>query len=654
MIFYEMFMNISWKSKGQFYTPAEVSRIMAKIIWVNSATSAQQTAYDMTCWSWSLLLKVASEANADITLYWQEKDISVWVLAKMNMILHWKTTAEIAIWNTLSAPAFLDEKDSSRLKTFDFCVANPPFSEKSWTTWLTPENDKYQRFIPWKLPPEKNWDYAFLSHMIKSMKQTWKGAIILPHGVLFRGNAEAELRKEFIKYIKWIIWLPANLFYWTWIPACILILDKEDAEKREWIFMIQASNWFRKEWDKNRLREQDIHKIVNVFLKQLELPKYSRFVPLEEIKKNDYNLNIPRYIDSQEEEDIQDIRAHLEWWIPNRDLDKFENYWKVLTWLKEKLFSPINWEYSKCNVEADEIQNIIENNQSFKDYKENVIKTIDERSNKERSELMSINGDTHAKAFISKISESLLQAYKPDPLIQSYDVYQHLMDYCDETMQDDIYLIIENWYKADVKRITEIDKKWIEKDKWWTCELLPKGIVIDEYFSKEKNEIEELNSKKDEIVWEKESMEEEHSWEGNAFEVDEDEKINKALATARFKDPDYSEFKEIYKEYIDLCNKESELNKEIKEKEKELDEKLLKKYLSLTEDEVKHLVVNKKWLKQIRSDVEVEQDRVSQTLYQWLKILIERYDTTLWEIESSVKEYESKVAEHLRKMWFTI
>jgi type I restriction enzyme M protein len=234
-----------------------------------------------------------------VTIYGQEMDNATAALAKMNMILHDNPTAEIWKDNTLSAPHYKEKNGS--LKTFDFAVANPPFSTKAWSNGFDPANDLYERFVD-GIPPAKNGDYAFLLHILRSLKSTGKGAVILPHGVLFRGNAEGDIRRNIIRkgYIKGIIGLPANLFYGTGIPACIVVLDKENAAARTGIFMIDAGKGFVKDGNKNRLRHQDIHKIVDVFNKQLDLPKYSRMVGVAEIEKNDYNLNIPRYIDSTE------------------------------------------------------------------------------------------------------------------------------------------------------------------------------------------------------------------------------------------------------------------------------------------------------------------------------------------------------------------
>jgi type I restriction enzyme M protein len=299
------FATESGKSKGQFYTPAEVSRIMAQIIGIHDAkTTSKTTVYDPTCGSGSLLLKVGDEARARVTLYGQEKDEATSGLARMNMILHDNATALIIQGNTLANPLFTT--DDGQLKTFDYCVANPPFSDKRWNNGVDPLKDPHERFTLFGVPPAKQGDYAYLLHIVRSLKSNGKGACILPRGVLFRGNAEADIRRNLIRkgYIKGIIGLPPNLFYGTGIPACIVVVDKENSHNRKAIFMIDASAGYMKDGPKNRLRDMDIHQIVDVFNKRLEIPKYSRMVGFEEIEKNEFNLNIPRYIDSQQREDI--------------------------------------------------------------------------------------------------------------------------------------------------------------------------------------------------------------------------------------------------------------------------------------------------------------------------------------------------------------
>src|ERR1700682_3214431 len=353
------FATESGKSKGQFYTPAEVSRIMAKIIGIHDAkTSAATTVYDPTCGSGSLLLKVGDEARVMVTLYGQEKDAATSGLARMNMILHNTPTALVVQGNTLADPKF---KDGDTLKTFDYVIANPPFSDKRWSNGVDPLNDPHERFNRFGTPPARQGDYAYLLHIIRSLKSTGKGACILPHGVLFRGNAEGDIRRNLVRkgYIKGIIGLPPNLFYGTGIPACIIVVDKQDAHARKGIFMIDASDGFMKDGPKNRLCAQDIHKIVDVFNRHLEVPKYSRMVSFEEIEKNEFNLNLPRYIDSQTPEDAQDIAGHLQGGIPAADVDALQRYWAVCPQLRHTLFKERRPGYLDLAVEKSVIKSTI-------------------------------------------------------------------------------------------------------------------------------------------------------------------------------------------------------------------------------------------------------------------------------------------------------
>jgi type I restriction enzyme M protein len=261
------FATESGKSKGQFYTPAEVSRIVSSVVGVTKATSRDQSIYDPTCGSGSLLLKAHDAAQSatgfDLAIYGQEMDNATAGLARMNMVLHDATTAEIWQDNTMANPYFRDA--AGGLKTFDFVVANPPFSSKTWTTGFDPAQDVYDRFR-YGMPPPKNGDYAFMLHMLASLKSTGKAAVILPHGVLFRGNQEAVIRRNLVRhgFIEGIIGLPANLFYGTGIPACIIVVDKGGAGKRDGIFLIDASRGFTKDGNKNRLRERDIHRMVDM------------------------------------------------------------------------------------------------------------------------------------------------------------------------------------------------------------------------------------------------------------------------------------------------------------------------------------------------------------------------------------------------------
>src|SRR5437016_6221337 len=370
------FATESGKSRGQFYTPAEVSRVMAQVVGVGSAKSTNQTIHDPTCGSGSLLLKAHDEAKhrtgLDLALYGQEMDNATSALARMNMILHDCPTAEIWQDNVLASPHF--KENNGILKTFDFVVANPPFSFKAWTTGFNPAQDEFNRFA-FGVPPKKNGDHAFLLHILTCLKSTGKAAVNLPHGVLFRGGAEAAIRREIVRrgYIKGIIGLPANLFYGTGIPACIIVLDKENAAARKGIFMIDASKAFVKDGNKNRLRAQDIHKIVDAFTRQLAIDRFSRLVPVAEIEANDFNLNLPRYIDSTEPEDLQDIDAHLRGGIPNRDVDGLDKYWQVFPAVRSSLFKKAEWNsHTQLNIPAGEIKTAIFSHDEFATFNQSV------------------------------------------------------------------------------------------------------------------------------------------------------------------------------------------------------------------------------------------------------------------------------------------
>ncbi len=649
------FATESGKSKGQFYTPAEVSRIIAQTLGIREAkTSPDTTVYDPTCGSGSLLLKVADEARTPVTLYGQEKDATTAGLARMNMILHNNPTALIAQGNTLADPKF---KDGEPLKTFDYVVANPPFSDKRWSTGLDPLNDLYERFQPFGVPPHKQGDYAYLLHIVRSLKSTGKGACILPHGVLFRGNVEADIRRNLIRkgYIKGIIGLPANLFYGTGIPACIVVVDKQEAHTRKGIFMIDASAGFMKDGPKNRLRAQDIHQIVDVFNKRLEVPKYSRMVSVDEIEKNEFNLNLPRYIDSQQAEDRQDIEGHLKGGIPQADVEALQRYWGVCPKLRQALFKANRPGYLDLAVEKSAIKTTIYEHPEFAAFIGRMNAHFATWKQKTAKSLRDLKSGCHPKELIGSLSEDLLAHYVGQPLIDKYDVYQHLMDYWAGTMQDDCYLIAADGWKAETNRIIEKDKKGKEKDKGWTCELVPKSLIVALYFAKEQEAINQRTAELEGVSARLAELEEEQGGEEGAFS--ELDKVNRANVVVRLKeiadDKDAKDEEAALNDWLKLNGDEADLKKRLKETETSLDAKAYAKYPTLTESEIKTLVVDDKWLAALDKDIHGEMDRVSQQLTQRVKELAERYETPLPQMVNRVAELEAKVNRHLHKMGFS-
>lgn len=656
------FATESGKSKGQFYTPSEVSRIIAQVIGIAPGNAkASTTAYDPTCGSGSLLLKVAAQAGTHITLEGQEMDVTTAGLARMNMILHDFPTASILTGNTLAEPKF---KDGEQLRTYDYVVANPPFSVKTWSTGLTPANDPWQRFA-WGEPPAKQGDYAFLLHIIRSMKGTGRGACILPHGVLFRGNAEAVIRRQLVRSgtLAGIIGLPANLFYGTGIPACILVLDKSGAAARAaagtGIFMIDASKGYLKDGNKNRLREQDLHRIVDTFNKQLSVSRYARLVPLAEIAdpKNDYNLNLPRYIDSGEPEDLHDITAHLRGGIPERDLDDpaspLAAYWKVLPGVRSGFFTATRHAgYAQLTMPLPELKPAILGHGEFQAFNQSANQRFIDWRTAATTRLNAYGAGDHPKALIATLAEALLAGFKDAPLIDAYDVYQHLMDYWAATMQDDAYLITADGWVAKTSRILETDKKGKTRDRGWICDLIPKPLIVARYFAKEQAAVDALQAKLDAAQAEQTELEEEHAGDDGIF-ADYDS-INTAAVKERIRgigrDRDSAEELKLLNQWLDTSTRIAALRKQIREAESVLDTKAYEKYPALTQADIQSLVIDDKWMATLAGTVQGELDRVSQTLTGRVRELAERYVTPLPQLADEVAALAAKVDEHLKKM----
>ncbi len=675
------FATESGKSKGQFYTPAEVSRIIAKVIRISRSTSQSQSLYDPTCGSSSLLLKAADEAPHGITIYGQENDNATRALAVMNMWLHNFADAEIAQGNTMASPQFLDET-TGEIKQFDYAVSNPPFSYKAWMNGLDPKNDIYKRFEGYDaIPPRKNGDFAFLLHLIKSLKSKGKGCIVMPLGVLFRGKAEADIRKKIIQkgYIKGIIGLPPNLFYGTGIAASLIIIDKEDANKRDSIFMIDASKGFIKDGNKNRLREQDIHKIVDTFNNRIEIPKYSRNISVSEIAdpKNDYNLNIPRYIDSQEAEDIQDIEAHLLGGIPQRDIEALQNYWTVYPSMKQHLFKAVDKrpDFYQLNIAHDEIKNTIYHHPEFTAFGKKMNEVFEQWKAETIACTKALDKGVHPKKEINSISEKLLKQYDPSAgsgqaaqLTDKYAMYQLLMDYWAETMQDDFYELSADGWKAgnEVKRMEKKTKKGdkeilkqVAGIEGLEGTLIQPALIIKEYFTKEQKAIDDLEAQAETLNASMEELREEHGGEDGLLENAADDKgkiskgnLQKAIKELGKRNEDNAEEYDMLQCYKKLMDDEADTKAKTKKALEELEKKVIAQYPKLSIAEIKAIVVEKKWMAEMEKRIRTEMDNISHRLTQRIKELAERYETPLPRQTEEVGELEKRVNAHLEKMGF--
>lgn len=654
------FATESGKSKGQFYTPAEVSRILAQVIGIHQAkTTPDTTVYDPTCGSGSLLLKVADAAPTPVTLYGQEMDEATSGLAQMNMVLHNNASALITQGNTLANPKHLD---GAALKTFDYVVANPPFSDKRWSTGLTPDNDKFERFKGFGIPPTKQGDYAYLLHIIRSLKPQGKAACILPHGVLFRGNAEAEIRKNLVRrgLIKGIIGLPANLFFGTGIPACIVVIDKQDAQARRGIFMVDASAAFMKDGSKNRLREQDIHRIVDAYSKQDGSdPSYARLVPLAEIEKNDFNLNLPRYLQSRQTEDRQDIEGHLRGGIPQADVDALQGYWATCPQLRAALFAPLRPGYLALAVDKAAIQTSIHQHPEFVAYTQRMAAHFDAWRSRTSQRLKKLKPGFKPKALIVELAEDLLAHYQGQPLLNAYDVYQRLMDLWASTWQDDAYLLATDGWKAETYRVIVTKKGKDGKpgkqiDKGWACDLVPKHTLVARYYDKQKALFLTMTAGIETRAAMLAELEEDHAGLDGAFS--ELDKINKTEVAALLKkikhDKESADDAEVLQQWLDLKEEETQLKKKLEELEALVDRQAYEHYPRLKEAEIKTLVVDDKWLGALDAAVRGELDRITQRLTQRVKELADRYEAPLPAVAKRVEDLQSLVDGHLARMGF--
>lgn len=644
------FASESGKSKGQFYTPAEVSRVMAKVIGIGKDERQMISIYDPTCGSGSLLLRAKAEAKHNASIDGQEKDLATIGMARMSMIIHGVDDAELRHGDTLNDP--LHKQNDTTLQQFDYVVANPPFSMKGWKKSAN-DQDLFGRwgvgdfFAP--VPPSGCGDYAFLLHIVASLKAQGHAACILPHGVLFRGGAEAEIRKYLIKkhYISGIIGLPSNLFFGTGIPACIIIIDKEHSSAAKGIFMIDAKEGYQKDGAKNRLREQDLKLIVDTWEAHEDVSHYARFVKFSEIEANDYNLNIPRYVTPEDKEIQQDIYAHLHGGLPAHDVDVvMSSLWEACPTLKDNLFKKEENSYYSLVPDVDKISDTINNDPSYVKQNE-LYAAVIEKWCKAISEDMyaEVQEECEPKMLIAQWGEKLLAEAKRElKLVSPYNVYEILMNYWAETMQDDCYMVSRDGWKVN---LVETKKKSTFEDM--ECDLLPVPVVINEYYTDELGKIVEKRSELEQINAEIVAVPEDNvdAFDEGLYEMLEkvnEANVKKAVAAAKknLVDAD-SETVKVWNKYLELCSKKKEISKAISALVDDLTNKVKSEYSKLAPDDVQALVIEKKWIAEIKRGCISEIVRVSESISNQTSLLNRRYAIPLPKIEDELREISAEV-----------
>ncbi|EMR56352.1 type I restriction-modification system, M subunit [Helicobacter pylori UMB_G1] len=668
------FASESGKSKGQFYTPSEVSLLLSLLLGIDENTRQDKSIYDPTCGSGSLLLKASSLAGKKgLTIYGQEKDISTTALCRMNMILHHSADADIAKGgsSTLSNPLFIK---NGMLQTFDYVVANPPFSLKNWTDGLSIDpkskqviDDRFNRFED-GTPPEKNGDFAFLLHIIKSLNPTGKGAVILPHGVLFRGNAEAQIRKNLLLkgYIKGVIGLAPNLFYGTSIPACVIVLDKENARARKGVFVIDASKDFKKDGNKNRLRDQDVQKMIDTFNACKEIPYYSKMVSLEEISANDYNLNIPRYIAAQQELEkdlFALINSHKASYLPKNEIKAYDPYFRVFKELKNTLFKKSDKEgYYALKTECENIKELIIQSSEFQTFHASVLSAFD------RLELPTTFNDLepgfNPKTLIESVCSKVLKEFEKVEILDKYGVYQLFKDYYNEVLQDDWFLLSFNGFISakELRKLNPLKDKnkkanyleepdFIIQKTYYKSDLIPKHLIKQRFFEKEAKELEELENALNEKEALLDEFIEEHSNEEGLFDG---LKINESVLKKELKNATDLEDKQILKtalEWLEAKNKALKMKNKAYE---ELELKAFHQYKNLETNEIKDLIIKDKWLNSLKNALENKIQKRTNAFISALNEIISSYSNSLLELDKEVKESESKVLEHLKDLGIVV
>lgn len=479
------FASLAGKDKGQFYTPTEISRLMALLIGIDKDDRPMVSAYDPTCGSGSLLLRVRAAAKHNVSLDGQDIDPANIELSYMNMVIHGCETPNILQGDTLNSPKHVV---NGKLQTYDYVVSNPKFSLHNWML-TAKDNDEYGRWNPdMGVPPQQYGDFAFLLHCVKSMKAGGKCAIILPNGVLTRGGDEERLRKWLIeqRLLSGIIAFPANAFYGTSIAGNVLVLDNHRVQ--DGVFFIDASELGYKDADsKIRLREQDIKRVIDVWKERKDVPHFAHLstfeltqqegeeTPMYEIQRNGFNLNMSRYVIPKDKEICQNIDGHLHGGIPTHDIDRLQQYWEICPLLRSALFTPFREGFYSLTVDKRKVSEAIRNEASFKSQEEVFTNTIKNWCGQIKPIMLAVGRDNKPKEEIARWGQSILDTFLQSyTLVDAYDVYDQLLGYYNDTLQDDLFMISRDGWMPKLIQPTKKSPKWTDL----TCDLLPVELAV--------------------------------------------------------------------------------------------------------------------------------------------------------------------------------
>lgn len=657
-----MFAANAGKKAGEFYTPHEVSLLMSEIVAEHLKDRESIKIYDPTSGSGSLLINIGKSASKyisnkdNIKYYAQELKQNTYNLTRMNLVMRGILPDNIVTRNgdTLEDDwPYFDDKDP--IATYeplyvDAVVSNPPYSQ-SWDPTDKETDPRYARF---GLAPKGKADYAFLLHDLFHIKSDGIMTIVLPHGVLFRGGEEGEIRKNLIEqnHIDAIIGLPSNIFFGTGIPTIIMIL-KQKRENTD-VLVVDASKGFIKSGKNNKLRASDIKRIVDVVINRENVANFSRVVSRDEIRNNNYNLNIPRYVDSSEKTESWDIFATMFGGIPKSELEDLSDFWNAFPNLKSDLFQEIN--ASTYQLKVPDIKKAVFSHPEIQQFFETSRKVFSDIPQYMREELIDHINEVHVQREEEKLAQYIFKCLESMPLIDKYDAYEKL-DTQWQYIQTDIEILQTEGFDAAKQVdpnlvIKKKSGKEVEVQEGWLGHVFPFELVQRELLADDVNSISSKENRLNEISAEIEELFEELSEEEKEKDFVNDAKD--AFVNAKVKKAQKDEtldlaVRDILKQVVGLQNEEKSLKSDVKSAVDNLQNKTKVQIEQLSNAQV-YMLLEKKWITPFIEQMQSLTQELVNGLVQKIEQLSQKYDETLSDIDNEIKEAESTLTSMLQDL----
>ena len=647
------------KKAGEFYTPHEVSVLMSEIVAEHLKDRDKIEIYDPTSGSGSLLINIGKSLSKymdnsnGIKYYAQELKENTYNLTRMNLVMRGIIPSNIYARNgdTLEDDwPYFDDADpiaSYDPLYVDAVVSNPPYSQN----WNPSGKEMDPRYAGYGIAPKSKADYAFLLHDLYHLKPDGIMNIVLPHGVLFRGGEEGEIRKNLIENnkIDAVIGLPANIFFGTGIPTIVMVLRQK--RENDDILIIDASKGFVKEGKNNKLRESDIKKIVDTFKNRLSIDKYSKVVSRDEIRQNEYNLNIPRYVDSSEKAEGWDIYALMFGGIPENELSDYNEYWNAFPTLRDDLYSKTGSSYYGLNT--DDVKATIKNNKDVRAFIEEY-KNAFNGFNEALEDILIKNIESINISMAEiLIGDEIFRRIKDKPLVNAYEAYQLFSDEWN-TVSVDLEIIQTEGFEATKKVDPNLvskkkDGKDVEVQDGWAGHVIPFSLVQDKILYAEKkalsdkeNRLLDIKSLYEELLEEFNEDEKEMDFITEDRDAFVNSEVIKASKNKELEEETLAKLKKV----VDIIDEEKKLKKEIKTLNAELENETKKRIEELTDTEVIELLKDK-WITPIVKGLDVIPNRIIESLSSKMESLVKKYELTFSDVEKEIAETEKALRDML-------